>query len=95
MSGRLMVYAVFVFIGFTFLYTVLWITLTPAVMAIFNALAGIQREGWTGQASSTFSLVMSILFNAWTWIGMLSAISTLIWLYIFPYREEVDTYAVA
>jgi hypothetical protein len=39
--------------------------------------------------------VMSIMFNAWTWIGMLSIISTLIWLYIFPYREEVDTYAIA
>jgi hypothetical protein len=90
-----MVYAVFVYVGFTFLYTVLWFTLTPAVMAIFHALAGIPQTGWTSQASSTFSLVMSILFNSWTWIGMLSAISTLIWLYIFPYREEVDTYAIA
>jgi hypothetical protein len=95
MSGRLMVYAVFVYISFTFLYTVLWFTLTPVMMMIFNALGGIPRVGWTSQASSTFSLVMSILFNAWTWIGMLSIISTIIWLYLFPYREEVDTFAIA
>jgi hypothetical protein len=94
-SGKLMVQAVFVFLSFTFIYTVLWFTLTPAVSAVIAVWNQFSHAGWSTQAVTTFNLVVTIFSNTWVWVGALSVLSTIIWIYIFPYREEVDTYAIA
>jgi hypothetical protein len=94
MNGTGMLRAVFVFVCFTFVYTAFWFLFTPVLDSVLGAFSLISQATWSTQAVSTFNFVIILGSNMWTWVGILSVVSTLVWLIVFPYREEVDTYAV-
>jgi len=87
-----MIKAAIVFMTFAFIYTIIFYTVTPAVDMLVNAFAdNIDTSGWSSQAVSTYNTIIMFTRYGWFWSCVLSFISTAIWYYLYPYREEVLT----
>ena len=87
-----LVRAAFLFIALSFVYTVIFYVGTPFVFLLLDCFQNnIDTSGWTSQAQSTWSTIITVTRYSWVWGCVLSFISTLIWYYLTPYREEVMT----
>ena len=86
-----MLKAIVVFTFFLFVYTLIWYLITPVVDVLANSFSNVNTGGWSSTAQTTYNLVISVLKYSWTWIGILSFVSTLIWYFIWSYREEAES----
>jgi len=77
-----------VFFFFFFLYTCIWYLLTPVLDTVLGAFASVSVPS---SAQTPFNNVIAILRYGWTWIGIFALLSTVIYLYIRPYRKEAES----
>jgi len=84
--------AAFLFITLSFIYTVIFYVGTPILFSILDCFQNnIDTSSWTSDAQTSWSRAITITRYSWVWGCILSFISTLIWYYLTPYREEVMT----
>ena len=87
-----MMHTVSVFISFVFIYTIIWYMFTPVLDIILDTFsANVNTAGWTAEAVSTFTTMIDWFARGWVYICLISLLSTAVWLFIYPYREEVET----
>ena len=81
-----------VFLLFFTIYTILFYVLTPVVYVLVDFFANnVDTSGWSSQAIQTWNMILTLFRYSVVWSTTLSALSTLIWYYLYPYREEVMT----
>lgn len=87
-----MIKAAVVFVAFSFVYTVIFYIFTPVLDILVAAFTGnISTAGWSAMAVSTYNTTLALIHYGWLWICVLSFLSTVLWYFLYPYREEVLT----
>lgn len=81
-----------VFLSFWFVYFTIFYTVTPSLMMFLDFISeNISTAGWSPEALTTYNMILTGARWAWLWACVLSSLSTLVWYYLYPYREEVWT----
>lgn len=86
-----MLYVICFFFFFLLIYTVLWYVLAPIIDTLSDTFSQLSFSWWSSEANSAYSNILSVFRYSWTWIGILSLISAVIWMYIYPFKEEPES----
>ena len=81
-----------VFFALFFTSTVAFYTLVPALWMLLDAFENnVDKSEWSSDALSAWNTAITLARYGLVWSFVLSLVGTLIWYFLYPYREEVYT----
>lgn len=78
-----------------FMFTVAWFVVVPMFDVIAVSLRNVAAEqGIDSRAVGAIDNVINLFGKILAWVGAAGVLVTVIWLLVYAYRREVDTYTV-